>query len=182
MKSIIVNSIASLIITILVVFAYSKWNNPKIGYIKSAIILQDYKEMQDVNEQFNKELKIVQTNLDTLRGRYEKLKMAEPLITEKEKKNWLYRLEVAQGEFEKYNQQASEQMDARKNELSQKVLGKVNDFIQQYGKENKYKLILGTTSEGSILYGEDGDDLTQIILTRLNENYGSKKATDTEKK
>lgn len=181
MRNTLINVFLTLIISVGIVWGFQKYNSPKIGYIKSATILQDYKEMIENSEQFNNELKIVQTNLDTLKTRYEKLKEQEPLITEKEKNNWSYRLGIAQNEFEKYNQQASEQMQARRAELTKKVLEKINDLIQKYGKENNYKLILGTTEEGSILYGVEKDDLTQTILTLLNDAYQSKDKTKSSK-
>lgn len=157
------------------VFIYHKLSEKKIGYIKSAVVLQDYKEMIEVTDQFNQELKIVQGNLDTLQSRFEKLKMQEPIVSAKERPILEYKLQVAQNEFEKYNQQATEQMQARRAELTGKVLAKVNEFIQKHGKENGYKLILGTTDDGSILYGLESDDLTKTILDALNENYTSDK-------
>jgi outer membrane protein len=174
MRTILINIFFTLLISVGVVWIFQKYTTPKIGYIKSSVVLQDYKEMIEVTEQFNNELKVVQTNLDTLKSRYEKLKEQEPLIGPKEKTNWSYRLGIAQNEFEKYNQQASEQMQARRNELTKKVLENINNYIQQYAKENNYKLILGTTDDGSILYGLETDDLTQTILNQLNDAYQAK--------
>jgi outer membrane protein len=47
----------------------------------------------------------------------------------------------------------------------------VNGFIESFGEKNQYKLILGTTESGSILYGNKGDDLTDEITKNLNEQY-----------
>jgi outer membrane protein len=162
------------------VWCFSKWNTPKIGYVKSPIIIQEYKEMQDAQKKFEEEVKVVQMNSDTLKRRYERLLSMEGSVNNKERKEWLHRLEIAQEEFGKYNHQASEQIENRKNEMSQNVLMRINDYIQNYGKENHYKLILGTTSEGSILYGEEGDDLTQVILNKLNEAYQKSKKNEKE--
>lgn len=171
MRSILISVFFSLIITLLTVWCFYKWNTPKIGYVKSPVVIQEYKAMQDAQKKFEGELKIVQANLDTLKNRYEHLLAIESQVKEAEKKDWMHRVEIAQEEYEKYNQQASAQMEQRKGDVSQKVLMKINEFIQQYGKENHYKLILGTTSEGSILYGEEGDDLTESIVAKLNETY-----------
>ncbi|MGZ4059001.1 MAG: OmpH family outer membrane protein [Bacteroidia bacterium] len=174
MRTILINVFLSLAVSIGAVLLFHKYNAPKIGYIKSALLLQDYKEMIEVTEQFNNELKIVQTNSDTLQNRFEKLKQEGPLITEKEKNNWSYKLGIAQSEYEKYSQQASEQMQSRRTELTKKVLETVNNFIQKYGKENNYQFIFGTTEDGSILYGMESDDLTQTILDLLNQSYQPK--------
>lgn len=179
MRNILISIISSFLITILTVWGFNKWNSQKTGYIKSAVILQDYKGMTTATEQFNNELKMVQTNLDTLKARFERLQMAEAATSGKEKSNLSYQLGIAQTEYEKYNQQASEQMETRRAELTQKVLQTINDFIQEYGKKNNYKFILGTTNEGSILYGQEADDLTQTILDQLNNLY-QEKPTDAK--
>lgn len=171
---IILNATLSVAITIAVVWAFQKYNTPKVGYVKSQIIIQDYKEMISASDQFDQELKLVQNNLDTLQARYEALRAREFQITEKEKKEWTYQIQVAQNEFENYNMQVSQQMEARRNELTGKVLQTINDYIQKYGKDNNYKMILGTTNDGSILYGLESDDLTQIILAQMNEAYALK--------
>jgi len=171
MRSIVISVFFSLMLTLLVVWCFFKWSTPRIGYVKSPVVIQGYKAMQEAQKKFEGEIKIVQTNLDTLKNRYDHLLAVESLVKEKEKKDWIHRVEIAQGEYEKYNQQSSEQMEKRKEEVTQKLLMQINEFIQHYGKENHYKFILGTTSEGSILYGEEGDDLTGIIVSKLNETY-----------
>ncbi len=174
MSKLILNIFIMLVIATGAAWAFQKYNNPKVGYVKSQLILQDYKEMVAASDQFNGELKMVQGNLDTLQSRCEKLKAQEAQVADKDRKDWAYRLSVAQGEYEKYNQQVSEQMQSRRDELTKKVLANVNDFIQKYGKDNNYKLILGTTDDGSILYGREGDDLTDVILSQLNDTYAAK--------
>lgn len=170
-RTLVISISLSVVISIAFTLGYSHYNNNKIGYIKSAIILKDYKAMIAATDQFNEELKVVQANLDTLRIRYETLKAGENNITSKEKGDWAYHLGKAQTEYEKYNEQASQQMQGRRNELTNKVLESINSFIQTYGKEHHYQLILGTTEDGSILYGEEGDDLTADVLNELNHIY-----------
>lgn len=142
----------------------------EIGFVKSGVIIQEYKEMKEANAQFEKELQMAQANADTLKNRYLNLKREEETIPENKKKDWSYRLGIAQNEFAKYSEQVNEQMDMRKQELTKGVLEKINSFIQKYGKENNYKMILGTTNDGSILYGSEADDLTETILNQLNGN------------
>jgi outer membrane protein len=151
-------------------FGLNYYKSPKIGYVKSQVILRDYKEMINASKQFDEELKVVQGNLDTLKSRYDRLRVQEPTIPATQQKDWMYRVSVAQEEFEKYNMQVSEQMQERREELTEKVLVTINESIQQYGKENGYQFIFGATTDGSILYGREGDDLTQAILTTLNQS------------
>lgn len=141
----------------------------KIGFVKSGVILQDYAEMKNADAQYQQESLIVQANLDTLKNRYIRLAGKEKSISPAEKENWQQQLATAESDYRKYAEQSTGQMDARKQELTSKVLEKVNVVVQEYAKKNNYNLILGTTNDGSILYGNDGDDLTTEILKELNQ-------------
>lgn len=155
-------------IALIVVFGYNHFNKAKIGYIKSGVIVNEYKGMKSANNQFSSELSIVKANIDTLKNRFLKLQELANTSEGKAKAEIAYRLGVAENEYRKYEEQASEQMNMRKQELTKKVLDQVNNYIQEYGKTNNYKLILGTTDDGSILYGNEADDLTTVILEKLN--------------
>jgi outer membrane protein len=169
MKNIVVSFGIAILSAIIVVWMFHFFERSKIGFVRSGVILQDYKGMKEANDQFNKELTLVQVNSDTLRNRYEQLKANEQNISKEKKTDWAYQLGIAKNEFEKYNQQASQQMEQRKQELTKKVLEEINNCVQEYGKKNSYKMILGTTNEGSILYGNEADDLTNKILELLNK-------------
>ena len=98
------------------------------------------------------------------------------------KADWGYKLGVAKNDFDKYNAQANQQMETRKQELTQGVLLKINTFIQEFGKKNNYKMIFGTTNEGSVLYGKDADDMTETVLKSLNEEYEKGSVSQEQKK
>lgn len=145
--------------------------SPKIGYIKSGVLLNKYKGMEAANAKFQDELKLALTNYDTLKSRYELLMSMNGNIAPAQKKEWQYRLTVAKTELEKYNTQSAEQMELRKQELTKNILDQINKFVEQYAKDNKYDFILGTTDDGSILYAIDKKDLTETVLLKLNEQY-----------
>lgn len=173
MKNISISVLVSLSLTAIAIVGYDFLFKEKIGFVRSGSVLQQYKAMDEANKQYEKEMLQVQANYDTLKNRYENLKVREKTISGSEKTEWAYRLGVAKNEFDKYNMQAGEQMEKRKQELTKDILQKINLFIQDYGKKNNYKLILGTTNEGSILYGKDADDITDNILKELNGEVAS---------
>lgn len=171
MKNILISVLISLLFSITAVVVYHHYFKERVVFIRSGAILQQYKGMEQANKQFENEVQQVQTNLDTLKNRYQRLLAEEKNIPAAQKADWGYRLGVAKNDFDKYNTQANEQMEARKQELTKGVLLKINTFIQELGKKNNYKMIMGTTNEGSILYGRDADDLTESVLKSLNDEY-----------
>jgi len=177
MKQKILNIAIYLAITIVGIFLYHTFfhKEVKLAYIRTAVLLNDYEGMKMANEQFNKEVQVVQANIDTLKRRYEQLKKKESEITADKKTDWTKQLAISEYEYNNYRATAQKQMEERKIALRTEVGNQINLFIQDYGKEHNYKIIFGTTNEGNILYGEEQEDLTEIILEKLNENYKKRK-------
>ena len=52
--------------------------------------------------------------------------------------------------------------------------GRVEGVYKEYGKNNGYSYVLGTSeATSSVLYGDEANDLTQIILDSLNNQYSN---------
>jgi outer membrane protein len=132
----------------------------KIAYVRSGMILSEYSGMAEANKKFESEIGQVRANLDTLKNRYERLLAGGKASGSTEDK-----LSTARNELEKYAEQSDRQMQAR--------------FIQEYGKKHNYRLILGTTNDGSILYGDEADDLTEEIIKELNERRNGRNKKDS---
>lgn len=139
-----------------------------LAFVRTGVIFQEYKGMQEANEKFNKEIGVVQGNLDTLRNRFERLKIR---LGNKES----HELQVAGKEYEEYNQRSANDLEQRKQQLTQEVVQEINNSIQAYGRSKGYTLILGSTNDGSILYGEEALDITKYIIAELNKQYNNKK-------
>ena len=136
MKKILVIVVISIICSVVVVLSIQFFDKTKIGFVRSGLIIQQYKGMIEANEKFAEEIKMVLTNIDTLKNRYERLKASESSIPLKQKTEWAYKLGISHNEFEKYDERSKEQLELRKDELTKKVLEKINVFIQDYGKMN----------------------------------------------
>jgi len=54
------------------------------------------------------------------------------------------------------------------------LIKKVKEFVANYGKQNGYTFILGSNEAGSVMYGEEQYDLTELILEALNTSYKDK--------
>lgn len=171
MKNLIIAFTVSLFITASGIFIYHIITRQKTAYVKIGVVLQKYQGMLDANKQFASELSVVQGNVDTLRSRYENLKSQERSISPSGKAEWGYRVGVAEKEYMQYSDAADKQLQQRQQQLTADVLNTVNTYIQEYGKDKNFKMIFGTTTDGSILYGEEQDDLTETILQELNARY-----------
>jgi len=124
--------------------------------------------MEETTKQFESEMKIIQSNIDTLRNRYLSLKGQSGA---KNSGKLGYEIGKAENEYFQYEKTAREQMERRRQNLLKGVLDKINIRIQEYGKTKGYRMIFGATTDGSILYGIEQDDKTPEILGILNSEY-----------
>lgn len=163
--TIAISGVLSVAITIIAIYAYTI--NNKVAYVRVGKVVEEYHEMKKVNEQLSQESQIIQTNLDTLINRYERYKLL--LSHNPNDENIISLLQKNEADYIKYNSTSQEKLNARRVELTNGVLDKVNKKIQEYGEKQGYKVILGTTNNGSLLYGKKEDDLTTEIINILNE-------------
>jgi outer membrane protein len=167
--------LVSLVIFGIGITIYHYISKQKIGYVKNGTLIQKYQGMIDANNQFAVEVNIARNNSDTLRSRFESLKRKESSVKPAAKGEWGYQLGLAEREYLQYSEAVDKQLQQRQQQLTKEVLDKINSYIHTYGEEHGYRFILGTTNEGSILYGLEQDDLTDQILSDLNKIYASSK-------
>ena len=145
---------------------------PKIGYIDSAILMQQYRGAIQASELFNEEKEEWENNIITLETELNELNKEfiekgtnwdQNTIQEKKKK-----LEDKQKEYYKYRTAIEEKAAKRENELMQPVFDQLNADIADFAKKHNYDIILGTVTGGNILYGTKAKDLTERFLDYAN--------------
>jgi outer membrane protein len=47
----------------------------------------------------------------------------------------------------------------------------INEYVQQFGKENHYKVILGANGTGSLMYSDKALDITPELTSYINSRY-----------
>lgn len=152
-----------------------KIGQPKIAYIRSSELVYGYLGMQDAHRKYEEKSKIWKTNTDTLQQEFQReldqYKQTEAKLSKAEKEKTERSLEAKKQNIIRYMQSVTAQAKEQDEKITQAVLNQVNSFIEEYGKAHEYKIILGTTLSGNLLYGEDGIDITKEVLDALNKNY-----------
>ncbi len=66
---------------------------------------------------------------------------------------------------------ANQELQQRKTQAIDSMIGLVKSFVKEYGKENGYSYIFGNTDSGPIIYGIETSDITDDIVKGLNIKY-----------
>lgn len=150
-------------------------NNEKTAYVDTAKLVQEYREMQDVEEEFNLRSDVVRRELDSVAQAFqaEVQEYQEEMNTLSEDQRQEREQELMQKQ-----QQLQQQQQTRGTELQQEsdavidsIVDKVRDFVREYGEENNYTYIFGSNESANIMYAEDGREITDEILEKLNDKY-----------
>lgn len=148
-----------------------------IVYVDALKLVNGYTGMKEARKAYEEKTEIWKSNLDSLKteleakikdyqGRHATLTPTERQLTEE-------LLETKQQQFVNYQQVISEKIQKEDQEISAKVLGKVNDYIKKYGEEKGYDIIMAATQYGNIVYSEKGKDITDKVLEGLNNEYAN---------
>lgn len=75
-------------------------------------------------------------------------------------------LQKQQEDIQKFEQQAQQAVNAKREELLKPILTKVNDAVKSVATESGYLMIFDTSS-GSMLFASEADDVTALVKKKL---------------
>ncbi len=147
----------------------------KIGYVDVMRLKKEYKEYQEAEAKFEKEMAVWQAQADSMQSEMEKIqeKLQNPPITMREEALSKLREEllVKQNEYQMFvNEVMGPDGKAAKKEyeLSKPLIDKINTVIKLIALKGNYAFILDSTA-GTVLYADEKYDLTDKVLAELNK-------------
>ena len=164
----------SLVYSILLLFFFCSvaQAETKIGFVdmKAVIATSEpgVKAMESLSSQFKDmktSLDAQKKTLDTLREELQKqaVMLSQEAKTEKENQ---YRRKVR--DFQDLAQTHQQKLQQAEQNLSQPIIDKLLEILQDYGKKNGYTAILDKQG-GAVIYHASEADLTDAIIAELNK-------------
>lgn len=149
--------------------------SPRIAYVRSQELVYGYSGMQEAMQEFRSKQVGMRSNLDTLAADLQReidaSKKAWAGLTDEARRSRQQMIASRQQSLADQERAMAVRAEEVEKELLAGVLAQVNTFIEDYATEQGYHVVLGTTSSGSLLYGEAGWDITDEVLTALNKEY-----------
>lgn len=156
----------------------SGWNAstaPKVAYVRSSDLVYGYFGMKEAMSKFEMEQKGRQGELDTLSADLQNaITLARQFASQNDEAEF-NRMNAVVVKKRNDLMKHSQTVEQRSAEEEQKILGgvlsQVNAFVEEYAKSKGYDIILGTTANGSLLYGKNAMDITDDVLVALNHHH-----------
>ena len=158
---------------------YKSQQSSELVYVDVNKLLEGYKRTKIVRAEFQVKVQTLSSNVDSLVADWQKeLKSYEKERSKMSKKEIELKqqlLDNKQQQVNNYQQAIKKQIQEEDKKVTQTVINDINDYVTEYGKKHKYKIIFGASGGGNIMYADKATDLTETILEGLNAEFGGKK-------
>jgi len=157
---------------------YLSCRSSELVYVDVNKLIDGYKRTKVEKAEFDKKVISLKANIDSLMSGWQNdLKIYEKersSLSAKELELKQQLLSNKQQQINGYQEAIQKKIQEEDKKVTQTVLNDINDFVKQYGEENGYRIILGASGGGNIMYAHESTDLTENVLKGLNAEYDKK--------
>jgi len=160
----------------------------EIVYVNMDSLLNGYDYYNDLKTDLMKEQKKLEASLNSKGKSLERKamefqqKVEKHLVTNAQAQEMQNQLMREQQNLMQLKDQLSMKLMQKEQQMNKDIFTKVNETLEEYNKTGAYKLILSNTYGGTILLAEENMNITEPVLSKLNEAYQNEQATASEDK
>lgn len=162
-------SVISIVISLFLAYSLYK-NKQKTGYVLIQEVFDKFELKKELATKYEgvrnarkKILDSLQVDLSVLSKRFTaQAKPTQEEIDLFERKK--LELNLKMQEFDQSNIQMTKEFD-------EKIITQLNQYVSDFGKANGYDMIFGNTSNGSIMYGTEKNNVTTEVIEFINSKY-----------
>jgi outer membrane protein len=147
----------------------------KIGYIDSIKIFAENKETQDAERVYRQDVQQWEAQKQRMEQEIarmgEELNAQSPMLSEEKKQERRLEMNRKMDEYKRFMEETfgDNGLAAKRNkELTQPIVDKINRIIEQIAIEQKYSMVFDVAN-ANVVYADKKLDLTDLVLTRLNQ-------------
>lgn len=155
-----INTLVLLVLLVFNIFYFIQGRNQEIVYVDNIKLFNEFNMTKDIKateeKKINAQRKVLDSLYKTLQGIQDK---ANPSIKH------------LQQQIAYKSKSLQELQDNYAHNLSQNVWSRLNNYIKIYAQTNNFKIILGTSGNGNVMYAQETIDITPQILEFSNKKY-----------
>jgi len=163
----------NIVIASLIVFGGIKYASTKVAYVDNNKLIMEYEGSKKAQEEIKVKITNWQANVDTLGSELEqKVKIyqeEQEKLSSKQKQEREEELYNLQQQFYQYREAIQQKMAEEDAKVTGEVVGEINEFVENYAKDNGYLIIFGASGNGNMVYASQSLDITGTILEKMNK-------------
>jgi outer membrane protein len=152
----------------------NKSDENSIVYIDNMRLYNEFDLTKELQNKMTEISRTQKNNLDSLE--LELMNKAKQIELTKSKDIIEIRdFELKREEFIMRKQKFEQSQEQLSSEYNNQIVSQINQYIKEFGIENKYDIIIGSNGDGTIMYGKDEMDITDDVLKYINSKYNPSK-------
>jgi len=150
---------------------------PKIAYVNSDTLLQYYDFFQDKRAELEDKAQKLQSDYETrakgLQSEITAFQRNAGSMTMNQARALEEDLMKKQQNLVQYQQNLSTELMQEEAKVNEELYEKVAEYLEEYGANQNFKVVLTYTKNSGVLYADDSLDITRVVVDGLNERYNS---------
>lgn len=146
--------------------------NKKTAYVELAKVYNDFQMKKELEAKLNNIEQARKTILDSLKISLNALSME---IKSEKDKEAIQKFQIKKSEYLAKQQNFENDNQATTKRYSDQIWQQINQYVKDYGIQNKYSTIFGADGSGNLLYADEKMDITNEISKYINDRYNGQK-------
>jgi outer membrane protein len=173
MKRILLTGAFAIVITLIVVFLIRFFFIPQTAYVNINLLYNSFSLKDELEKKLTKTQKEREKILDSLEVELKVLSKKIQLENQKNAQD-INAFLLKKENFSLKEQQFNEDGEAQAEEYKTQIWKRLKQYVNEYGKKKGYDFILGMDEGYTLLYSDEGKNITEEVKSYVNERYSGK--------
>lgn len=147
----------------------------KVAFIYGDSVNTKYRFLMDAQDELEKEQNVIEERINRKLQKAEQrameLQKQAPTMTQMQVQEAQLELQNLDIEIQQFQERLSNDFRKREIELQIEYTTRVNKMLEDYNSDGTYDMILNFQPGGNLLWIKDSYDITNEVLTKLNDQY-----------
>lgn len=146
-----------------------------VAFIYGDTINEKYNFLIDARKELESEEKLlkerVARKIQKAENRYRELQQQSASMTEADMQEAQLELQNLDLEIRQFEEKLASDYRKREIELQKEYIDKIDGFLEKFNSDDRYDMIFNYQRGGNVLWIKDSFDITDTVLTELNDLY-----------
>ncbi|MCI5055974.1 MAG: OmpH family outer membrane protein [Flavobacteriales bacterium] len=156
------------LVMLLAYVIYDRTTQPKYAYIDIEMVFNEFNLQKELSLKFDAFKNSAQNEMDSLEAIAQSIyARIQQDPSDQLKKDFNYSREV----YLKTKAEKEQKIEELTEQYDQQIINQINQYVEDFGKENNYTMILGTNGNGTVMYSDSSKNITKKVIQYLNNKY-----------
>jgi len=152
-----------------------------VAYVEMDSLLFNYSLYNELREQFNQNQQRLESNLAsksrTLESKAADLqsKMEQRLVTQRQAEDMQRQLMQEQQNLLALRDEMASKLMSDEQVMNKQIFDSIQSYLKDLNKKSNFKIILSTTTGGSVLLADSTLNITKAVINGMNQRYKGQK-------